>query len=515
MLDASDLWGKDIFETTDLLFGRYGGRDATSVIAIGRSGEQGIAFSLAMIDKVGTVGRGGLGAILGSKKVKAIVAHPPRSRRLAVFDREKMASLVNDLRRSAVQDPHRRSIVKGYLPWNRWVEAGLCTKNWTTALSDADALALYSKAEWDEIRIRAIGCYSCLVPDKHVVRVNYGGSHEESYFSSYANALLYPGALCNIRDRDQRVFIFDQANRSGVDIICFTSLVSFLADLFEDGILTLADTGGIELKMDFRTTARILEIILKKDGFGEILSGGIKGLVSAIPASHNYSCLIKGMSPPLDPRNLFGTEHLEFVVNPRGPQIAPGESISLLPGRSIGAFQAYAQRLSIPREAMERIFANQDVCFGRLLRYVEDWYSLQSSLGICMRPHVNRWFSPPVAAELYYAVTGVSTEADELLMVGERAWNLLKVLNMDEGFSREQDRFPEKWFSPLKGDRSNLIWMDYFRRRPITREASERMLDNYYDERGWDVQRGVPSASKLQALGIQEPAWRNCEGCTS
>lgn len=502
--DASNVWGKDIFEATDIMIKSHGGQGHCSAISIGMAGENGVSFSLAMIDKASTVGRGGLGAVMGSKKLKGVVASYTDKGGVKVADNKKLAGLVCQLIERARSDRHRESLLKGYIPWDKWVEAGFSYKNWSTALPEEKALALYDVREWDRVRKRTIHCYSCVLGDKYVVGVEKNKKDISSYFSSYANALLYPGVHCDISDVNERVICFDAANRYGVDIICFTTLVGFLVELYEGGILSLKDTGGLELKLGFKTTMELLDLTVRREGFGKILAGGISGVNEAFPATRKYSSLIKGMSPVLDPRNHFGTEHLEFVVNPRGPQIAPGESISLLPGRSLNDFKRYAQRLLVPNDKFEKMFAGGELAVGRLLRYIEDWYSLLSSVGVCIRPQINRWFSPALLEKLYEAVAGKSRSAGDLLKAGERGWNLLKVLNVKEGFDRRKDSFPENWFKKLDGERKNLIWKDYFKKKAVTKYEAKKMLDEYYEERGWNIESGIPGKDKLAELEIED-----------
>ena len=107
-------------------------------------------------------------------------------------------------------------------------------------------------------------------------------------------------------------------------------------------------------------------------------------------------------------------------------------------------------------------------------------------------------------AELYSALTGIEMDEVELKRAGERAWNMMKVLNMREGFSRKDDTFPERWFEPLnKGTDKEIPPMDYFATKVLTKEDMEKMLDDYYDERGWDKEKGLPTKEKLTELGLE------------
>jgi len=110
-------------------------------------------------------------------------------------------------------------------------------------------------------------------------------------------------------------------------------------------------------------------------------------------------------------------------------------------------------------------------------------------------------------AEFYSAVTGIELNRSEVATAGERAWNILKAANVREGFSRKDDSFPEKWFEPLitPGGRE-VRMLDYFGNKVLTREDCEKLLDDYYDERGWEVERGIPTKDKLVQLGLADVA---------
>jgi len=117
-------------------------------------------------------------------------------------------------------------------------------------------------------------------------------------------------------------------------------------------------------------------------------------------------------------------------------------------------------------------------------------------------------YTVKTVAELYSAATGIEKTPQELLKDTERAVNLARFLNVREGFARKDDKFPDRWFEPLKRpDRDDeLVMMDYFGKKQITREDSENMLSDYYDEHGWDVEKGIPTKEKLIELGLEDAA---------
>ncbi|MEM1797819.1 MAG: aldehyde ferredoxin oxidoreductase C-terminal domain-containing protein, partial [Candidatus Jordarchaeales archaeon] len=112
-------------------------------------------------------------------------------------------------------------------------------------------------------------------------------------------------------------------------------------------------------------------------------------------------------------------------------------------------------------------------------------------------------YSIAILAELYTLATGVKMSPKRLIKVGERAWNLLKILNVREGFSRKDDVFPEKWLKePLKGENIVMRLMDYYRSKNIGVDEAEKLLDDYYAEREWSIECGTPTESKLAELDL-------------
>jgi len=151
---------------------------------------------------------------------------------------------------------------------------------------------------------------------------------------------------------------------------------------------------------------------------------------------------------------------------------------------------------------VERIFVppeeNMGISVGRLTRYAEDWFTVMGSLGICVRAQMNRFYSAKLCAELYSSVTGIETNREELMKAAERSWNVLKAANVREGFDRKDDKFPEQLL------KSRILY--FYGNVKLTRELVDKLLDDYYDERGWDIKKGIPLREKLIELGLESVA---------
>ena len=152
---------------------------------------------------------------------------------------------------------------------------------------------------------------------------------------------------------------------------------------------------------------------------------------------------------------------------------------------------------------------------GRLAKHGEDFFCLFNMLGQCHRLYISRFYSMKILAELYSAVTGVDLTTDDLKLASERTWNLWKVLNYRAGFNRKDDEPPETWFKPLKAENKEYRLMDYFGTTTLTKEDVDQLLDDYYDERGWNKESGLPGLDKLKELGLESIALNTDQGSSN
>jgi len=180
----------------------------------------------------------------------------------------------------------------------------------------------------------------------------------------------------------------------------------------------------------------------------------------------------------------------EQIISLKGPRSASGGSPTYIPGQpeeNIPLFRRHLDRMGADEKAIERIMDSPlGFNVGRMTRYSEDWYTILSSLGICNRHFNNRFYSLTLCKELFVAVTGFDVDEDHLRQSAVLAWNILKELNTGEGFGQDDDRPPEIWFSPMKGsDGQPMVLRDYFGKKELDREDIARLIEDYYDERGW------------------------------
>lgn len=161
------------------------------------------------------------------------------------------------------------------------------------------------------------------------------------------------------------------------------------------------------------------------------------------------------------------------------------------------------------KEAIDRIFDPSNplgFSVGRITKHIEDTHSVFNCLGVCSAYQCFGALNLKLLTDIYLAVTGIRVTPEELKKRGERVWNMLKVLNVREGFSRKDDKVPEKWLMPKKTPEGITRLMDYYGKRVFNRNDVHKIFDEYYDERGWELDRGVPTKEKLKELGLEDCA---------
>ncbi|MBW1785043.1 MAG: hypothetical protein JRK53_00270 [Deltaproteobacteria bacterium] len=501
--DATDLWGRDSFDTVDALRRRH---QPCSVIPIGPAGENLVRISVTSIDKGGTVGSGGLPAVMGSKNLKAIVA-VKGSIGIHVADHKRLRRLVGEMEERIMNYRLRDTLLEGGFfgmtaNWAR-MKAQISengTKVSVARLPDVKDIHYESR--------KPLACAGCPTADKEVIRIQKGPYKGMVSYLTHYSMRDFPGVNPE-EEYGKSVKYMDTANRVGICLFSFEAVRDFMVHLNRSRFINKKDVSGFILGNDFETTMRLIDMTAHRQGIGTFLSEGVVRAARKIGKGVEKEAMhIKGYPWLGDPRLTgFGTSTLAQMVNPARSGGCAGiagslGSASYNPERPIQQWVKGAKTIGVTDDAMSRIFTENLFNVGRLTKHAEDWYSVSNCLGLCHRLYINRFFDARMVAGLYSAITGIETTPDELLGAGERAWNLFKLLNVRSGFTRKDDRPPKVWFSPLKGQGAEFHLMDYYKRNQLGKEDVECILDDYYHERRWDKKTGTPTAQTLEKLGL-------------
>lgn len=520
--DAEGVWGLDLAEATLSLWKKH---DFCSVHAIGPAGENLVKQALGMIDMRSTMGRGGLAAVMGAKHLKALVVRSGR-KGIKIADPKGFMKIVNSVYKPMVDDPLREAWREHgvLIGWPTWAKAGFSYRNWSKLFPEEKALELYEPEIFYKTIVKTrLACATCPVGDKGRFDIIDG---EFSGRSILVSELLQEVTSSGMRmemgsDYNKRLVLLDTADRYGLDLMEISYLIDWVIDLQERGILTKEDTDGMVLHRDFETMMTWMEKITKRDGFGDVLADGWLEAIRRIGRGcEKYAVHCKGTAPAfMDARINLNPEAFEECINPRGATVVAAESPAILPMRPLDKIWRHCDRMHISEEAMEEIFDTPDeFSLPLLTRCVEDWYRFYSALGFCARQQIQQRHSFMTMFNLFLSATGMDIDEEEILKVGERIVNLERAFNALCGLTRKDDQFPDRWFEPLETVEEPIQkkpLTDYYRNRELTREEVEKIYDDYYSERGWDLETGVPTKEKLLALGLEDLAERlwGGQGC--
>jgi aldehyde:ferredoxin oxidoreductase len=506
--DAGDLWGKDNFQATDEMWKRYG--TDYSVVSIGQAGENLAKISLAIVDKSGTLGRHGLGAVMGSKNLKLIATGGKKKVRIS--DRARFIELTDEIMTDIMNWPIRDEVVRRGLAEYGFETAfrGQLKGYYNEACDDlVSAREKFGPEAYLQRILKArLGCLSCPIACRDVEQVRQG--EYKGLITFQPHPAHCEGIRLDLQNFEEATNFIHISQIYGIDRMSFMAGAQFLIDLNKRGIIAKDDLEGIEIGNE-KSLTKLLEKVAFRQGVGDALADGIQGVVTRFGKEcEKYAYCVKGSETWRDARtDSLHSGVLGAVVSPhvfgniKSGGLRPGGSVVSREAPEV--FRRYGEWIAIPQEALDRILDTPlKVNVARFLRYSEELFTTYENLGLCI--HIQPFFGMERLAGLYSAATGIAMDAYELRKAAERGWNVLKALNVREGFSRKDDKFPPKWLEPMKRGNEVVPMKDFLGIKVLTPDDLEKMLDDYYDERDWDIKTGIPAREKLEELGLEDIA---------
>lgn len=458
--DAEELWGLSVEDTCRAIWRKS---DGTGVLTVGQAGENRSPIAMAFVDRISTLGRGGFGAVMGSKNLKAIVVRGTGW--IETADRKRFNRLTRGLADQIRAYPHLQE----------WQEMGMLK-----------SFPVVPKETYKRLKLRRVACVSCPVGCKEVVRIPEGPFAGFTKHTSSAINLLMP-LMYGMTDPWEAVRIVSDLDAFGIDMFEFFGLMGMTRRLTDAGLLSLAP-GEPEIDTaSFESMAAWAGRMALRQGTGDLLAEGFNGVMQRLgPEAEKLApALVKGIHPYAGPGaalpwDRFGTMELGQVLDPRGPHVGSGGSPTYFALRPLAVFPKHLQRMGVPEEAVGRILgpSRDELHVGRLLKHSHAWFATLGSLGICARGQVNRFYSADLCAELYEAATGIPTTLSDLRKRVERVWTTYRELNVREGLDPAKEELPTKWFGESG-------FKDYLTGEPLTRERAEEMKQAYFNEWGW------------------------------
>jgi aldehyde:ferredoxin oxidoreductase len=467
---ASHLWGQDTYKVQDLIKSEF--NDAgPRVLAIGSAGESLIPFSLMLCDHGRVAGRTGMGAVMGSKNLKAIAVKGTKkipvnnSEQFAVLRGESNRALKNDSLTHALTELGTASAAD-YFDY-----LGLMPKKYFSAgtLENSNAIAGSSVAE--TILSGKSACHACVVACGRVVTLEDGNKRKGPEYET----LVGFGTNLGITDTHAITRMGELCDRYGLDSISTSGVIGLAFRLFEMGIINTEITQGLELNWGNASAAdQLIRQIAKREGIGALLAKGTRAFARHFGAE-DEAIQVNGLELAYhDPRGASGMA-VVYATSPRGA--CHNQSDYFL--AEIGQVETKIGLTLQDRHAGGEKSAN-------IARH-QDWRTLYDSLIMCLFGNID----PDAVLKLVNLACDTNLSLEDLMAIGERGWNLKRMINHQLGLTKANDRLPKPLLRPLVDGGSAGFVPDFY-----------GMMEAYYLARGWNPETGIPSKEKLDSLGL-------------
>jgi aldehyde:ferredoxin oxidoreductase len=478
--DAGHLWGKDNKEAQQIIKDELGDKHI-KVASIGPAGENKVRYACIMTGLVDACGRGGLGAVMGSKNLKAIAVRghnlPP------IADPDKVKALAKIFLTS--KHPLSEYGTGGPEMILHEEEGDLPVRNQRDGLFPNVKL-INGVTIKETVRVKMDGCYACNVRCKKVVKFEEPYPCDEEYGGPEYETLGALGSNCAIDNLKAICKGNERCNALGIDTISAGSAIAFAMECYQKGLLTKAETGGIELNWgDHELMLNALEWIARREGIGDFLAEGAARMAKKIGRdSDKFAIAVKGLDAAMHDARAMPSFRIGYMLHPIGADhcasIGPGTTpMGLAALSSFGILEPVPQDYGPKRMSLFRL----QQCFSMIT----------DSMVLCIMPAIN----VEQKAELLKAVTGWNTGWVELIQIAERIITTMRLFNFREGLTEADDELPERYYErKTDGILSSKDAPD--------KATMLKARQLYYFYMGWD-EKGIPRPEKLAELGIHTP----------
>ncbi len=496
--DAAPLWGRATMETDRVLRENLGQEIGTLVI--GPAGEKRVRLAGIFSDGImGTFARTGLGAVMGSKNLKAVAARGNRD--VGIENVEAFRKAYQDYLRVISVDPYVPPATKygtARFMYHR-VKFGIHgAKNWR--LGDFDWKPLDPEVFRSDYQIKASACPMCPVRCRREYRIpggKYAGTVTKLEWETIARCMT-----CGVNDPEAVIYFSHLCNQYGLDVEGVGDTVAFAMECYEKGLLTDKETEGLRLRFgDPEALHELTRRIAFREGLGDLLAeGSLRAARSIGRGAEQFAMQVKGSEMSAgDPRGM-PVRAVSYATSTRG-----SDHLRSNP---------YVEELITPDEGKEFFGSTEAADIfqgvkgkGRLLAWSENLVTIGDLLGLCKFAYYRsasfsylREKGIELATRFYNACNGTKLSEEDMLRAGERSFNIEKAFNVREGAGREKDTIPERFFKePLAGGGPSDGAV-------VDRKKFDLILDEYYGARGWNEKTGLQKRETLEKLGLGEIA---------
>lgn len=465
---ARHLWGLDTYQTQaaveqELNVGKV------RVASIGPAGEAGIPFSLVLVDHGRVAGRTGMGAVMGAKNLKAVAVQGHG--KVPIIDLTRYLPLRSEANRQLHNDAMAQVL-------RELGSAGAA--EYFDYLGEMPKRYFHNKAFHEEVRISGAAlketilsgvsaCHACVIACGRIVRLEDGQKRKGPEYET----LVGFGPNLGLNDAVLATRLGELCDRCGIDTISMSNTIGLAYQLFEMGKITVADTGGLRLCFgDGSPLETLIHQTVQRTGFGALLAQGSRALGQRFGAE-DEAIQVNGLEVAYhDPRGASGMA-LVYATSPRGACHNQSDYFFV----DVGQVE--------PTLGMETYSPQGGAEKAANVATHQNWRTIFNSLVLCIFANV----PPETVLELVNAACGLHWNLHDLLLAGERGWNLKRIINHRLGLTRQNDRLPKPLCVPYADDGDFAPEFD-------------AMLEAYYAARGWDAVTGHPTPDKLRQLGL-------------
>lgn len=492
--DARELWGREPEEAQARIRAELGDK-LVRVLQIGIGGENLVRYAALTNELRHFNGRTGMGAVMGSKNLKAIAVRGGGRYADALHDAKPIAALGRALGKRVKEHPQAWDMqVKGTPGLLAGLNAAgmLPTRNFRQGVFEGVANIQWEVYEKDLLSARRT-CYACAIRCKREVKVDDRYQVSDAYGGPEYETIEGFGGYCGIDDLQAIAKANELCNRYTLDTISTSSTIAFAMECFEHGLIGLKETGGLDLRFgNAAAMLKTIDLIARREGIGDLLAQGSKRAAQSIGGdAPRFAMQVKGQELPMhDPRGKVGVG-LGYAIGEIGgdhlyaahdTMLANPDSISFKGAAPLGVTALPPRQLGAAK--------------ARNYAILENWNSFGNAVGLCyFGPAPRSFIQIDEVLNAVRAATGWDMQLADLLRIGERATNLARAFNVLNGFSRRDDVLPDRLFQPLES--GPLAGAG------ISREDFELTMDELYRLKGWDPQTTVPTRARLRELDIE------------
>lgn len=472
IVPAESLWGLTTKDAQDRIREEYG--KYISIVCCGPAGENLVPIACCISGRR-AAGRGGTGAVLGSKNVKAVAVRGTKD--VEVADIKGLIKFYRDKKAKFEGLKALRELGTPFLVKFVNEKGGLGTLNWQQETWEK-AKNLYAEQFLQKHLLRSWACFACNMGG--CTRVVRAVSKSSTVTEGPEYETLFAlGSNCGVDDRDKIIETDRLCDDYGIDTISYGGCIGFLMECYEKGLITREDTGGIDFSFgNGDTLVACTHLVARREGFGDFIALGVKKMAEKIgKEAEKFACHIRGLEPPGHSARALKSMALGYAVSPRG-----GSHHDTRPG---------------PEYQMEKEDRAKTEGKAQIAYNTSNWAVIGDSMIVChFCEGVYGVTLTQNHVDLLRLVTGWDLSLDELTEIANRIHTLKRSFNCREGLRRKDDRLPYRFLHEKipSGSSGGL---------GVTPEELQQLLDEYYQLRGWDSE-GVPTRETLDKLGLED-----------